>query len=1192
MDADDTPTPESDDHITLASRAEAFAELADLNDDAPLGDTGDDQATGVEAPLVPGADAAPSVVAVVVVHNAGDWLDDLLVSLGNQSYANLSILVIDAASDIDPTPRVARVLPGAFVRRLESNVGYGPTINEILDLVSGSSFYCFCHDDVALDADAVHELVSEAFRSNAGIVGPKLVDWDDPDLLLSVGFTVDRSGGRAPYAEHHELDQGQHDAVRDVFAVSGGCTLIRSDLFAHLGGFDPGIDLLGEDLDLCWRAHLVGARVVVAPRARVRHREALAERVDATGLVRVDAAHRLRTVLSNYRLGHLLLLVPQLLVVSVIEAIIEATIGRREYARAQLRAWGTNLRSLRSILRSRRGVRAIRERNDRSIAQLQTKTWARLDGLIQANRRARAEQVLAADGLDDSMLEGGRDAHLGADVDDDERDSFVRTGAPRRSYSLVSWGIVAVIVMVAIGSRELVFGPLPAIGSFADPPGSLADLWGTWLGSWNPSGLGSAQSPAAGLGPLAIVGSIFGGAFGFVRRVAILLPIPLGLFGAWRLARPLGSRRAQLVSLVLYAVVPVPWNALAQGAWGGLLIYGVAPWLLHTMLRSMRVAPFADRTVRGDSPQPRWWPPVLGFGLLLAVIGTLVPSVAAVAVVVAVGLVVGSVLVWRFAGVGRLALTTFGAVAVAAVLLLPWTLVGPGRSAHVLAGMGGGSHGWLGLGEILRFESGPMGAGVLGYAVLVAATLPLLIGRGWRFAWGVRAWTVAGACFTVVWLGQQSWFGLPVPAPEVFGAPAAAALALSVACGAVAFETDLPTFRFGGAQVASAVATVALVLATFPMLGNATDGRWKMAPVGLDQALDFISTQRDAQPFRVLWVADPAVMPVAGWRLDDRSNVGVTNHGMATMDELWVPADAGRSGSILDALELATGSETTRLGRILADMGIRYIVLPRQNVPLPYRSAAHPPPARLLGALDDQLDLARVSANDAVVVYRNEAWTGGHKLYPTDMATGSSVGDALGAPVGRRVPGSVASTGTSRFTVPEAGILATGQPTDSSWRLQVGGTAAEPVTLWGWEQGFVVPRAGKATLTRSDGLQRPIVLGLIGLLWLGAVAGWVLGRRRRAEDTLVDALSTDEATVAGSLVRLGTDGGPSGAVEVSEVRVGEDADVDAAADVVPDDDATRAPEVGTETGSESGDEVADEPDATRSAADETEEDDR
>ncbi len=1146
MDADDTPTPESDDHISLASRAEAFAELADLNDESDAGEAAGSAPDPDGAPETTGADVdvTPPVVAVVVVHDAGDWLDETLRSLGDQTYANLSVLVIDAASAIDPTPRVAEILPGAFVRRLESNVGYGPTTNEILELVSGASFFCLCHDDVALDPGAVHELVAEAFRSNAGIVGPKLVDWDEPDKLLSVGFTVDRSGGRAPYAEHHELDQGQHDAVRDVFAVNGGCTLVRADLFAHLDGFDPGIDLLGEDLDLCWRAHLVGARVVVAPRARVRHRQNLGERIDATGLARVEAAHRQRTVLTNYRFAHLLGLVPLLVVVSIIEAIIEAAIGRRDHARAQLAAWGTSLRSAPAIWRSRRRVRAIRERSDRSIAQLQTKTWARLDGLIQAHRRARAGEVLDADAL------SGEDAQLGGDIDDAERDSFVRTGAARRAYSLVTWGVVGVVAVVLIGTRELFIGPLPAIGSFAHPPDSLGDLWRIWTGTWNPAGLGSSQSPSSGTGLLAIGGSIFGGAFGFLRRVAILAPVPIGLFGMWRLARPLGSRRAQLVALVLYAAVPVPWNALSRGNWSGLLVYAVAPWLLGCAFRALRARPFGPGRSRGsgldaDAPDPRWFSPVLGWGLLLAVTGALVPAVALVAVVVALSLVVANLLLGRFTGSLRLVLTTAGAILVAAVLLGPWVLVGPGRSTWTMAGIGGGTQGWLRLDEILRFQSGPMGSGILGFAFVVAATLPLLIGRSWRFAWGVRAWAVALACFGVVWLGQTEWFNVPLPPPAVFLAPAAAALGLAVACGAAAVEVDLPTFRFGGAQVASVVATLVLVLGTFPTIGNAADGRWRMAPLGLDQALEFISTERAETPFRVLWVGDPAVMPVAGWHLDDATAVGVTDHGMPRLHELWAPADPEGSGALLDALEMATSGETTRLGRILTDMDVRYIVLPRQLVPLPYRTGSHEPAPELLRGLEDQLDLARESINDAVVVYRNEAWDGGRRLFPPDLEPGVSVGDALDAPDSQRVEGSVDADGTSRFTIPEAGILATGQPVDSSWRLRVDGERVEPVTLWGWEQGFEVTGPGRAELTRTDGWQRPVVLAVIALLWLGAVAAWVAGRRGRAEDLLVEVAAEDVGDDAGSLVRLGPEGAPAAAAEeVAEVRVGEAEDSD------------------------------------------------
>ncbi len=121
-----------------------------------------------------------------------------------------------------------------------------------------------------------HLLVEEAFRSNAGIVTPKVVSWDDPERLIHVGMTVDKGGSVVDRVQPNEIDHGQHDAVRDVFVAPGGATLVRADLFDELGGFDPAIVAMGEDLDLCWRAQVVGARIIVAPDARVRHREELA----------------------------------------------------------------------------------------------------------------------------------------------------------------------------------------------------------------------------------------------------------------------------------------------------------------------------------------------------------------------------------------------------------------------------------------------------------------------------------------------------------------------------------------------------------------------------------------------------------------------------------------------------------------------------------------------------------------------------------------------------------------------------------------------------------------------------------------------------------------------------------------------------------------------------------------------------
>src|SRR4051812_48845941 len=175
---------------------------------------------------------APPVVAVVVTRDPGPWFEDALAALGDQDYPNLSVLVVDAGGDPGLTARVASVLPGAFVRRAPGMLGFGAGANEVLDVVEGASHFLFCHDDVAPSRDSVRVLVEEAFRSNAGIVTPKIVEWDAPDRLLAVGLSVDKLAAVSPLVEAGGLDQEQHDARPDVFARPPARLLLPAALFA------------------------------------------------------------------------------------------------------------------------------------------------------------------------------------------------------------------------------------------------------------------------------------------------------------------------------------------------------------------------------------------------------------------------------------------------------------------------------------------------------------------------------------------------------------------------------------------------------------------------------------------------------------------------------------------------------------------------------------------------------------------------------------------------------------------------------------------------------------------------------------------------------------------------------------------------------------------------------------------------
>ena len=148
----------------------------------------------------------PSVVAIVVAHDPGGWLEDTLASLAEQDYDQFAVLVIDAASEEPVRDRVAAVFPSALVRRLEDNPGYGAATNEAVKMVQGAPFLLLCHDDVELAPNTVRILVEEAYRSNAGLVGPKLVRWDAPREILQLGLAVDKTGYASPRIERGEFD--------------------------------------------------------------------------------------------------------------------------------------------------------------------------------------------------------------------------------------------------------------------------------------------------------------------------------------------------------------------------------------------------------------------------------------------------------------------------------------------------------------------------------------------------------------------------------------------------------------------------------------------------------------------------------------------------------------------------------------------------------------------------------------------------------------------------------------------------------------------------------------------------------------------------------------------------------------------------------------------------------------------------
>lgn len=1032
----------------------------------------------------------PPVVVVMVTRDPGNWLPETLRSIAEQTYDDIGVLVVDNASVEDPTERVLAILPDAHVHRLDDDGGYGAAANHVTSLVEGAAFYLFCHDDVALEPDAVRTMVEEAFRSNGGIVGPKLVEWNDPGRLLQVGMGADKTGVLSPPVEPGELDQEQHDGVRDVFVVPGACTLVRADLFDALGGFDDGIDYLGDDLDLCWRAHVLGARVLVVPSARVRHLEALGERITVDDRRRRFARHRLRTTLVAYGRWHRIRVLPQALFFAVIEAVYAVLSGHLDQARDVLVAWPWNLRRLGDVRKRRKALAHSRRADDASVREFQVRGNARLNGLVRGQLGRRDDRVT-------QFARSSRDV-AGA----------FRSG----SRQLTGVFAIALVALLAIGSRGIVIDGLPAIGELARLP-EPGQMLGYWWSGWSRSGLGGAGGQPTGHLILGLLGYLLGGAMGVLRSLLVIGCIPVGAIGAWRLARPIGSARASVAAFAVYLALPVPYNALARGSWSGLLAYAASPWVILLLGKALGVAPFGPVRLDADDPDVTVAPRslsgvVLSLGLILALVACVVPSFLVMAVGIGVALALGSVFCFRVSGVGRMLAATVGATAVAVVLHLPWSFEMATAPSwwEAVAGVGSTNGGPLTLGRVIRFESGPWGAPPLGWAFLVAGLLPIVIGRSWRLEWAVRSWFVVLAGWGVLWAGQAGHLPFGLPAAEVVLAPVAAGLALAAALGLASFEIDLRAYKFGWRQILSVVAALGVVLGAAPLAAGLLDGRWRTPSRDHLTALeDLVSTEGDRPAQRVLWVGDPELLPVSGWRYDDDVAYAATDRGLPDVRDRLPGPPPGATSLLADALRLAEAGRTARLGHVLAPMGIEYIVVTSRLAPSSTTITGQRMPSRsLTDMLEQQLDLEEIPVSDGLLVYRNDAAPSSRSVLPDREGQRNHFTEAVSDELADAVPALVHERGAvgARGQVPVAGDVLISQTADDNWQMRVDGIPVARRTDYGWTSTFTTSRTGAAELDYDTPFtHRLAAVGQV-VTWVAVVVAWRRVRRReRLEPT-------------------------------------------------------------------------------------------
>jgi GT2 family glycosyltransferase len=214
---------------------------------------------------------------VILSYNGKKWHELFLPLIVAEAKDDYEVIVADNASTDDTLEYLQQNFPTVKTVQIPVNRGFANGYYEALQQVQ-AKYYIILSADFEVTPGWFAPLYN-AMQRYPGLAAcqPKIRYWKDKELFEYAGAGggfMDRYGYlfcRGRIFNDLEKDEGQYNDDIEVFWASGGCFIVRADLYHKVGGFDNEFYAHMEEVDLCWRLKNAGYKIGYTGQSTVYH---------------------------------------------------------------------------------------------------------------------------------------------------------------------------------------------------------------------------------------------------------------------------------------------------------------------------------------------------------------------------------------------------------------------------------------------------------------------------------------------------------------------------------------------------------------------------------------------------------------------------------------------------------------------------------------------------------------------------------------------------------------------------------------------------------------------------------------------------------------------------------------------------------------------------------------------------------